>query len=192
MRLLKRIALTALAIAIALFSGCRLTPIEAKKIEDICGTYSLTEYYAEQDGQVTELKNKFEYFYLVVSSTSLMRVVYRAADVSDEEYVSTEYSYTCKYKSGSTEQIEEIKLRFNMPFAGEGEEIYVNYFTVSPGDTLVCQKFTYSHATESGVTVPERIVYLKLTRVAYAQDCSYIENVLGFNIDESSSLYSSR
>ena len=108
---MKKTKIMAILLASAVFlicgTGCELTPIEARTFEEIRGTYKLIEYH-EKLGQVrTELMDNFEYFYIIIGDDYFASVVYK--DAHGNDYYACELGYSLKYRSGSTEDINEIK-----------------------------------------------------------------------------------
>lgn len=170
---LKRWAILLVFIILVFGSGCRPTPINARKFEELKGTYSLSVYYAVEDGKdERNLIDSFDFFYFIIDENAVAWVIYRSE--GESEYKAFEYNYTLKYKSGSTEYIDEIKLRFHMPHSTMEGGLTVNYFTVSPNDRLVCQKITYEN---------KFVVYLALDHVSSDSTFNYVESELGFNIE---------
>jgi len=160
-------------------TGCRLTPIDARTIEEIQGTYKLAEYSSVLGDDEQNLLSAFDFFYIVIAKSGVAFIVYKSA--GEDAVSSLEYSYTLQYMSGSTELIDEIKIRFKMPHSTIEEGLTVNYFTVSPNDSLVCQKITY--LSEESTKNNRKVVYLSMKHVSRKIDLSYIESATGLDID---------
>lgn len=182
MRNWKRVCLSGVAVIIvAFFASCRFTPIEAKKIEEIQGTYALTEYLITEGDSSTTHVSDFDFFYFVMKNDSSLGISFIFKEVGGE-IQKNDTSYIVRYKSGNQKYVEEIKIiKFLMPC--DGEEFMVNYFTVSPEEKLVCQKFIYGK-TEDGATKAEKIIQVVFTKVS--NDCTLesVEKVIGYRFGE--------
>ncbi len=175
---LKRFALFSLSVILLMAgSACRLTPIKARTIEELLGTYSLIEYNITVEEQVTDLIDSLDFFYLVVNENACVMTAYRS--VGSDDCVTGEYNTMYQYKSGTTDMIEEVKARIPMPHSTLENGLELNYFTVSPDDTLVCQKFIYEKPESSDQPTIRKIIYLKLVKVSNISTYSYIEEVTG-------------
>lgn len=153
---------------------------DARKIEDIRGTYSLKEYYVSEGGQKTSFAETFEYFYLVVADGATLRVAYKPKD--EMGYSATEYSYVCKYQAGSDEFVEELKFRFNMPYPLMEGGLVVNYLTVTGEDLLACQKIIYQAASEKDRPSVWKQIFISLVKISDDTDFGYVERSLGHEV----------
>ena len=181
MKVLERVCLYIIAIISCVsFTSCLFAPVEAKKIEEVQGTYKLTEYVVtEGDSSKTHIDD-FEYFYFVMKddSSNGISFIYKEPE---EDLKKDDTSYIVKYKSGSTKYVEEIKIiKFLMPC--EDQECMINYFTVSLDSQLICQKFIYGKADSNGATKAERIIKIVFTKIS--SDCSFgfVEQMLGLSL----------
>lgn len=178
-RFRRAIAMVVTAVCLSLFGACRLTPIDARTIEEIQGTYSLVEYNSCIGSSEQNLISSFDFFYIIMSNNGVAHIVYQNAG-EDTPFVGTE-NYTLKYMSGSTELIDEIKLRFDMPHSTLEGGMKVNYFTVSPNNTLFCQKIDY--LSESNNAKDNRhVVHMTLKYVSSEKDFSYVEGKTGLSL----------
>ncbi|MDD6927020.1 MAG: hypothetical protein SOV55_05735 [Candidatus Borkfalkiaceae bacterium] len=182
MRNWKRICLSGVAVIIdAFFASCMFTPIEARKIEDIQGTYELTEYVITEGESSSKHVGDFDFFYFVMKNDSSLGISFIFKEKGGE-IQKNDTSYIVRYKSGNQKYVEEIKIiKFLMPC--DGEEFMVNYFTVSPDDKLVCQKFIYGKG-EDGATKAEKIIQVVFTKVS--KDCTLesVEKVIGYTFGD--------
>lgn len=179
---MKKAKIMAILLASAVFlicgTGCELTPIEARTFEEIRGTYKLIEYY-EKLGQVrTELMDNFEYFYIIIGDDYFASVVYK--DAHGNDYYACELGYSLKYRSGSTEDINEIKLRFEMPYSPREGGMLVNYLTISKGNTLACVKTAYIWKDDE--TKVHQAVYMSVKKVSPLVGYEFIEEQVGHEI----------
>jgi len=179
MKKIKVIACIILAGILCLSTGCERTPIESRKYEYIKGTYLLEEYYLKIGEEKQNLLGSFEYFYLVLREDGMATVVYK--DSFGGEYKADEYGITLKYRSGSTELINEIKIQFEMPFSQREGGLFVNYLTVSPNSSLACVKTDYSYEGGGNVKT-HRAVYMRLGQVDGDVTTGFIEQTVGYKI----------
>ncbi len=158
-----------------LFGSCKLTPIEARTIEEIKGTYQLTEYYSVEGDKNVDILSFFEYCYMVLGSEPQSGTLIYKQNESDCKKDVT--SYISKYQSGSLKYIEEIKIKFIVP--GDGEEYVLNYFTVSPDDKLVCQKFIYGKAENNGAANTEKVVRITFRKISSIDTLEVVQQYTG-------------
>lgn len=181
LRKLKILACIILAgITYSMSTGCERTPIEARKYEYIKGTYLLEDYHLKLGEEKQNLLDSFEYFYLVMREDGMATIVYK--DSYGNAYHASEHGITLKYRSGSTELINEIKVQFEMPFSTREEGLYVNYLTVSPENSLACVKTDYLYSSNGGEKT-HRAVYMRLKKVNKDVTCKYIEETVGYKIE---------
>lgn len=166
----KRFRSAAVALALCLCAaGCGPT-VEARKIEEIRGVYALAEYYSVEDGVRKSWLEGFDRFYLIVSGDAAVKIQYRQAGVKDT--VSDESIYLATYQYGSTELIEEIKVRFTIPHPSYREGLEINYLTVSVSDTLASQKITYSESSSTDGPRIKRVIYVVFRKIS-ADDSNF-------------------
>ena len=170
-----------LAAALLLFAAGCGPMVDARKMEEIRGTYALKNYYVTEGGNKTTFKDRFEYFYLVVADGAALRCVYKLSD--EEEYSASEYSYVCKYQTGSDENIEELKFRFEMPVSPVEEGLVVNYLTVTGDDLLACQKIIYSAASEHGRPSVWKQIFITFEKISGETDLSFVESKVGHAVE---------
>lgn len=179
MKAKKFTAVVLMAVALLVFvAGCTLTPIHARTIEEIRGTYAISEYYVKVGDGRTDLMDCFEYFYLIIGDEGVSAIVYKQAGA--EEYYARETGYTLKYDSGSTTKINEIKLRFEIP--GDDEVTYINYLTVSQKNSLVCVKAGYVY-DDNGKKL-HKAVYMSVKKVSAEVGYDYVEEQIGYEITD--------
>ncbi len=172
---LKRACLAAVAsLMIFCFASCSYDS-DAKTIEDIRGTYAMTQFYAEHGTESTSMLEGFEYFYLVISDDSSAKVVFKYVD---EEPVAEEYNFTCKYQSGSDELIEEIKVRFFVPHSNVYGGLDVNYLSVSTESRLTCRKFMYVSSASADEPAAINVIRITFEKVSDEYDLKYVEGEL--------------
>lgn len=181
-----KVAVMVMAFALVLSGGgCTLTPIHARTIEEIRGTYSIKEYYVDVSGEKTNLMGEvFDYLYLVIRGEGIASVVYKSVDQDD--YYAREMGYTLKYDSASTTKINEIKLRFELPCVND-EVMYVNYLTVSENNTLACIKAGYVYDGEKKL---HKAIYMSVRKRSEDVGYDFIESRIGHKLENIISPYS--
>lgn len=166
--------------------GFYMTPIEARVIEEIWGTYEVQEYVLNVSGKETDLGAKFDYLYMILDSDSHMQLVYK--EKSAKSYSASERLYTAGYKTGSIDLVQEIKATFKMPLSFyESEAVYV--FSVSSGHSLVCQSSLYELPPTSGADPIRKLLILDMKRVSDDQSYGYIEAAQNITVDNVVSPY---
>ena len=181
---INKIKTMAIMLVSVLFMGCgtacTLTPIEAREIEEIRGTYELVEYYSKLGLERTELIDCFEYFYVIIGDNYVASIVYK--DSFGNDYYACEIGCTFKYRSGSTTDINEIKLRFEMPHSPREDGMRVNYLTISKNNTLACVKTDYIW-DDAGNKI-HQAVYMSVKKVSSLITYDYIEEQVGHEITD--------
>lgn len=177
-RIRRNVMIAVVAMLLMIAAGCTPTPIQARTIEEIRGTYAVKEYYMDIDGKKTDLISVYEYLYIIVGENSVASIIYKRPS---EDYVARELGYTLKYSSGSTTKINEIKLRFELPYL-MGEVMYVNYLTVSQNNSLACVKAGYFYG-EDGKKM-HKSVYMSVKRVSSDVSYSYVEEDIGYELTD--------
>ena len=160
---------------LTLFSGCN-TGGDAKTIEEITGIYGLCVYDKAEAGETLSMLGEFEYFYLAVGEGTFAKIAFKR---TGEEPYEEEYSYICKYASGSDELVEEIKFRFIMPCPVVEEGLAVNYLSVRRGEELACRKVMYV-SIESGEPAIIRLINISMRKLQ-GEDLFAAETVLAID-----------
>lgn len=180
MKKFKLLALLAATIFTLLHGGCSLTPVKARTIEEIRGTYELTQYYEMKVGNRIDNMQNIDYFYVIIGEREECYVICNVeGNVTAEKLM-----YTSQYSGGSTTMIEEIKFRFYMPGSSLGDDFRVNYFTVADDNTLVCQKIRYDQAIDSLGTGSRHVIQLSLKKVSHDYSFSYVNAAEGIDVEE--------
>ena len=177
-RIRRNVMIAVVAMLLMIAAGCTPTPIQARTIEEIRGTYAVKEYYMDIDGKKTDLISVYEYLYIIVGENSVASIIYKRPS---EDYVARELGYTLKYSSGSTTKINEIKLRFELPYL-MGEVMYVNYLTVSQNNSLACVKAGHVYG-EDGKKM-HKSVYMSVKKVSSDVSYSYVEEDIGYELTD--------
>lgn len=187
-------AITALISAVFMLfaASCELSPVDAKKLSEVYGTYRLTSYYSVRSEERWELLDKFDFFYIIFAENTAYRVIYRVkGDTAGVGYTAKEYTYSCKYATANAEYVKEIKLRFPMPFSDKTStdaltenSSEVTYLTVTNEDSLVCQKISYLSPVGDEKYPTRDVLHISFKQVSADTDYKYVEKAHGIKVEK--------
>ena len=180
MNLFKKVLFLTLAAMLAFFCGCSIRAEGARTIEEISGTYRLADYHESKQEEKKDILDTFEFFYLVVDEEGYATVIYKSA--GSDTHVFIKQKYFCKYESGSTEMVTELKLKFEMPNSSLEGGVIINYLTVKD-ENLVCQKIGYIPSETQGMPATMHIVFSSFKKVSDDSTLSFAEAQTGIKFE---------